>query len=491
MKSVVVVGGGTAGCISALMFKTKFPDMDIKIVRSSTIGVVGPGEGLTPAINLVINRLGISVENFLENTDGTIKNGIAFVGWGKDSPQYFHAFYNPIANSAREFDSDDGFFKYYDIAISKDKNLDSINFQAQQSYLDRVALDNPNYYAFHIDSRKAIAYFESIAEKIGIEIIDASVNKINSGQDGAIDSLELDNGSTISGDFYIDATGFHRLILQKHYGVEWVSSKKYLPSSKAIACIKPIGKTDKIHPYTEAIAMNYGWAWKIPLQSRYGCGYVYNDKYISQEEAEFELKEKLGHDVEVVGSFSFNPGYLKNIIHKNCMAVGLAASFIEPLEATAIDNVINEVEGFLQFHFDDYINNRDESIKSFNQFCEKANEVLVSLIYLHYVTKKNNTEFWSNFKSDYPEPVLNQFSFKDIFEAIENKKYNSSLFNPPAWKIVSWLSIYAGNELGVVSDKFDNDAIMGYNKVKQKILDMSNGCTPHEQYLKQVKRNGE
>lgn len=491
MKNVVVVGGGTAGCISALMFKNKFPEMNVKIVRSSTIGVVGPGEGLTPAINLVLNRLGISVEEFLANTDGTVKNGIAFIGWGKESKQYFHAFYNPVANSAREFDSDDGFFKYYDIAVSKDKNLDSINFGVQHSYLDKVALDNPNYYAFHIDSRKAIAYLESVAQKIGIEIIDAGVISINNDDAGFINSLDLDNGSSVTGDFFIDATGFHRLILQKHYGVEWVSSKKYLPSSKAIACIKPIGKNDKIHPYTEAIAMNYGWAWKIPLQSRYGCGYVYNDKYINEEEAEFELKERLGHDVEVVGKFTFNPGYLKDIIYKNSMAVGLAASFIEPLEATAIDNVINEVEGFLQFHFEDYLNNKDNAIKSFNLFCEKANEVLVSFIYLHYVTKKNNTEFWSNFASDYPEPNLNQFSFKEIFNAIKNKNYESPLFNPPAWKLGAWLSIYSGNELNKVVDEFDNDTVMGYNKVKNKILDMSNGCIPHEQYLKQIKRTGE
>lgn len=491
MKKVVVVGGGTAGCISALLFKNKFPDMDVSIVRSSTIGVVGPGEGLTPLINVVLNRLNISVEEFLENTDGTIKNGIAFIGWGKNSPQYFHPFYNGIANSAGEFDSNDDFFKYYDIAISNDNNLDKINFGVQHSYLDKVSLDNPNYYAFHIDSRKAIKYFESVAQKIGINIIDAAVTKIINNEKEYIDYIELDNGKSVSGDFYIDATGFHRLILQKHYGVEWVSSKKYLPSSKAIACIKPIGKNDKIHPYTEAIAMNYGWAWKIPLQSRYGCGYVYNDKYINEEEAEYELKEKLGHNVEVVGKFTFNPGYLKEIIHKNCMAVGLAASFIEPLEATAIDNVINEVEGFLQFHFDDYMNNKNEAILSFNKFCEKANEVLVSFVYLHYMTKKSNTEFWSNFLLDYPEPNLNQFSFKTILSAIKNKQYSSDSFNPPSWRLNSWLSIYSGNELNNVVAQFDNETVVGYNKVKQRILDMSNGCIPHEQYLKNIKRIGE
>lgn len=487
MKDIVIVGGGTAGCFSALLFKQRYPHLNVKMIRSTAIGIVGPGEGLTPMINRVLMDLNISEEEFMRETGGTLKTGIKFTNWSKTKPYYFHAFDDLIEDSPNIFGGVQNFNKYYDIALSKDVNIDSINFAAQYSYMNKVTLDNKKSYAFHIDSRKAVAFLEKCAVERGIEIIDGIVEKINNDSRGYIESIDLDNGQSVRCDFVVDASGFRKLILGKHFGVEWISTKKHLPSASAIACIKKINPNEPIPPYTESIALDYGWAWKIPLQHRYGCGYVYSDKYITAEEAEEELKSVLGDDVEVVGRFTFEPGYLKHTVFNNAMAVGLAATFIEPLEATAIDSVVNTLYGFLDYHFKDFLEDKPENTKEFNDFCERANEALTSFIYLHYVTKKTNTEFWSDFTKNFPYPESEVYGLARVMDNLKNKKYDDPCFRPPSWKLSSWITIYAGNELNEDNhQEFDKELFMEYTRIQQKIFSMAQGCVPHKEYLKNI-----
>jgi tryptophan halogenase len=204
--------------------------------------------------------------------------------------------------------------------------------------------------------------------------------------------------------------------------------------------------------HTESIAMNYGWSWRIPLQHRFGCGYVYDSKHITKEEAIEEVKEKFGNSIEIVNHFSFNPGYYKTPLVKNCLSIGLASSFFEPLEATSIHTSILMCNRFINVYADEYFKDKDKDIADkYNKAISSFNEDILSFLYFHYMTNKENTDFWKNFTinniiprktKDYLDKINNDF-FTTPF--IDNNRFR--MFN-----VTSWMTVYFGNELNKNND---------------------------------------
>lgn len=507
MKNIVVVGGGTAGCLSALLFKNKNPEFNVTMISSSAIGILGPGEGLTPNIHEVLKALDISVETFLKETGGTIKNGIKFVNWGVEHPHWFHGFYDTIVDEKKIFNKEEKFkglpnhtiqesaikvgggpqfFNNFKTAISNKDNMDNINYFAQLSYNDKIDLENKKDFAFHIDSKKFVHFLEKECSNRGIDIIDAVVTDIIGNSNQEVSKLQLDNGEVIDTDFVVDCTGFKRLIIGDYYRSEWISADSYLPATNAIACKLPLdGDTP---PYTESIAMDYGWAWKIPLQHRYGCGYVYDSKYIDKHGAEKELRSLMGDSLEVVGAFSFKPGFFREIWIKNCLAIGISSVFFEPLEATAIANMINRINYFINNCFDgNKIKMDQKTIDLYNIDSVKNNESIAAFLYLHYITKKTNTDFWKNFREEHPSPTFAQIDIDLFLEKMSADLHYKEILTPPSWKLHNWMSVYIGNELHTNKVEIDNDSRVVYNRIVHEILDKVKQQQSYTEYIKNIK----
>jgi tryptophan halogenase len=420
MKNFVVVGGGTAGWITALYMQKSFPDKNITLIESSEIGILGAGEGSTPSLIAFFDWVGIPVSEIIKNTGATLKSGIKFTNWSGDNKFYYHGF--PTEGtlfSKNLINSSYGVYDFPRVPISyiidEVENPNNVYKNETESFennkvpfvygegvspdADRILhLNRHAGYSLHFDARKMAVFLEGVGKSRGIKVIDAKVNKLNSDKSGNITSIELDNNKIVISDFVFDCSGFARLIIGKHFNSEWTSFSDKLPMKKAIPFFLDIDK-ENIPPYTEAIAMKYGWMWKIPLQHRYGCGYVFDSDFISEEDAKLEIENFLGHTIESPKTFSFNPGSFNKVWINNCLAVGLSAGFVEPLEATAIWQLIKQLRAFT-INRNTVLNPNQEYIDIFNEKNLRGSLDVVDFLYLHYYTERNDTDFWKNFNTN-------------------------------------------------------------------------------------------
>jgi tryptophan halogenase len=433
--NIAIVGGGTAGWLTALYAKKIYPNKNIILIESEEIGILGAGEGSTPKIVSFFDFLEIPLSDLIKNCNVTIKNGIKFTNWSKTNYNYFHPFaaYNEIFNSKQylEFETsyshilaskfNHNFKDYCFMKKLSDKNL--VPFQKTKYSLEQNPILNFQQHAqwsIHFNAKEFAEYLRKIAESRGIVRIEGIVNKIGTDENEYINNL-LVNDQIINVDFVFDCTGFKRLIIGNFYNSKWKSYSDFLPAKKAIPFFLPIEK--QIPPYTEAIAMNYGWMWKIPVQNRYGCGYVFDSDFISDDEAKKEIDNYLGFKVESPKTFSFNAGCYEEVWINNCLAVGLSTGFIEPLEATSILQSLNLLEDFFKLY--ENINCKNKKIKNkFNAiFLNEAKEIS-DFLYLHYITNKTNNDFWKNFTKNNLMPDFIQ----DVLEEIKTVPLNGFTF---------------------------------------------------------------
>jgi|688.fasta_scaffold63549_3 tryptophan halogenase len=423
MKNLVIVGGGTAGWLTAIYAKRTFPDHIITLVESRDIGILGAGEGSTAIFVDFLDYLEISVQDLIKEAKATIKSGIKFTGWSSDNDKYYHGF--KIRSNSLAIDSLnslDSSFKYPAVSLSNlisfynNERVEDYDFVANVSEQNKVLVNynesvppNPNTllsfnkyanYSLHFDARILAEYLSNFGISKGINYVEGKVSDLHSLDGENISSISLENGISIDTDFIFDCSGFAKLIIGKHFKSQWISFKDKLPMKKAIPFFIDIDK-DNIPPYTESIAMNYGWMWKIPLQHRYGCGYVFDSDYISEEEAIQEIEEFLGFEPNYPkkdkGSFNFEPGCFSTVLNKNVIAVGLASGFVEPLEATSIMQTIVLLKRLFTDPSLMFEPNQD-MVDRFNSEYVSDCEEVADFIQMHYLTNKTNTDFWKNFK---------------------------------------------------------------------------------------------
>ena len=492
---IAVIGGGAAGYLSALLFNKKYPEYEITVIDSSKIGILGAGEGTTPLFYDTLVDLGISIEDFVKETKATVKNGIKFIGWGTEKDFYFHAFNKEeieniyIKNKNKKNITDkktldkikeEALFLSY-VALNN-KNLDSINLPAICSYNNNVYSEK---HAWHVDARLLAVFLNKQSISRGINVIDGVVNDIIFNQNNEIKALCINN-QTLEFDFFIDSSGFNRLIIGNQYKSEWISASKTLPCDSALAFFM-YGQEPMMH--TESIAMDYGWSWKIPLQHRFGCGYVYDSKYITKEQAIEEVREKFGNEIEIVNHFKFDPGYYKNPLIKNCLSVGLASSFFEPLEATSIHTSILMCRRFINVYANEYFKNKNEDIvNKYNKEINHFNKDIVAFLYFHYITNKNNTNFWKNFTINnvLPEKInyhLNKIN-NDFFSMPFFDNDNVKMFG-----VTGWMSVYFGNELHKDKDLSISLNDLSKEKYKKRMNEIKESKIPMlmDEYLKNIK----
>lgn len=427
MKSLAIVGGGTAGWLTAIYAKRTFPNYNITLVESRDIGILGAGEGSTAIFVDFLDYLEISVEDLIRSTKATIKSGIKFTGWSSDNDKYYHGF--KIRSNSLAIDSLnslDSSFKYPSVSLSNlisfynKETVEEYDFVANVSEQNKVLLSYndsvPAFtntllsfnkyanYSLHFDARILAEYLANFGLSKGINYVEGKVVGFNSDSESNIDSIVIDNGIELQTDFIFDCSGFAKLIIGKHFKSEWISFRDKLPMKKAIPFFIDIDKNN-IPPYTESIAMNYGWMWKIPLQHRYGCGYVFDSDYITEEEAIQEIEQFLGFEPNYPrkdkGSFNFDPGCFSSVLNKNVIAVGLASGFVEPLEATSIMQTIVLLKRLFtdpSLMFEQNQNMVDRFNSQYVLDCEEVSD----FIQMHYLTNKTNTDFWKNFKEKNP-----------------------------------------------------------------------------------------
>jgi tryptophan halogenase len=247
--------------------------------------------------------------------------------------------------------------------------------------------------SFHFDAHLVAKYLRKIAESKGIVRVEGIVKSFSQKPNGDIVEINLESGKSIKSDFVFDCSGFKRLIIGELFKTKWKDYSDILPVNSAIPFFLPQSDVE-IKPHTRAIAMKYGWTWMIPLQNRWGCGYVFDDTYINSDEAKKEVEELLGHKVEVNRTIKFKAGRYNDFCVNNCIAIGLSSGFTEPLEATAIMVImfgLYAVMGIKQKHksFDDI-----GFIEEYNNYMSTICDDTADFLQFHYFTKRNDTEFW-------------------------------------------------------------------------------------------------
>lgn len=393
-KSIAVVGGGTAGFVAALILKTRFPSINVSVIRSTKIGIIGVGEGSTEHWFQFMKHINVDHHTVIKECGATYKCGIMFQGWGEQD--YLHNIQDEYNVKAGQYP----FFYGRQIGeglppteLVAKRNLEN---QVNTWFLDKPFSSPTNQY--HFNTHKLNEFLTKTCAQRGINVIDDEIKDLTINDSGEIDVIIGENDS-YKYDFYIDSTGFRKLLISK-LGAKWVSYSKYLKMNSAI--VFPTDDTEEYNMWTIAKAMDYGWMFRIPVQGRGGNGYIFDSNYITAEQAQEEVEKTLGHKVNIGKHITFDPGALDNVWIKNCCAIGLSASFVEPLEASSIGSSIQQ--SFLLMHR--IINYNDAVIDSYNK---DVNDILINIrdfVALHYVTKKDNTQFWRDLQTvELPESL--------------------------------------------------------------------------------------
>lgn len=443
-REFVIVGGGTSGWITAHTIRKYFPEDKITVIYSEKRGVIGVGEATTPQMVEFLQSIGINLAHFLKTVGGTIKHGISFENWNGDGSRYMHPFVEHLANFRipNKFGHDCWDF-YNKLLINRNLSFDQYLYQTRLAYENKVDVNNTTF-AIHFDTYKFAEYLKWFASSKNIEIIVGDVVSTELKDNGNIKKINLQDQS-VDCDFVFDCSGFSKLFIGNLYKEEWISYKKHLPMNKAISFWID-HSNNSIPPYTAAIAMKYGWVWKIPLQDRFGCGYVYDSSYIDEHQAQKEAEEFFQQKLTVRKVIDIDAGRYRNVWVKNCIAVGLSGNFIEPLESTSIWlelSLLTNLLGFLN-EIDDP---NENSIKLFNEIIGNEVDEKMNFVYLHYMTKRNDSDFWKEFRSKHPMPPR----LKQLWPFIKenNLRYNQIVDGmcPGKFPLMSYLWICNGLDL--------------------------------------------
>lgn len=392
IKRVVIAGGGTAGWMAAAaLSKTLGRVLDITLVESEEIGTVGVGEATIPTLVTFHRLLEIGEQEFMAAVQGTIKLGISFENWLDVGHRYIHSF----GLSGKDHWS--AGFQHFWLRGRKEgiaSGYEDYCMELKASLQDRFAhLPRGGInYAYHMDANLYARFLRNFSEKNGMKRIEGKIVEVATDEvSGQITALTLADGSTIEGDLFIDCTGFRALLIGKTLGVGFEDWSHWLFNDSALAT-QTTSVRDAV-PYTRAIAGTAGWQWRIPLQHRVGNGIVYSSRHISDDEAKHEFLSSLeGEVIKDPWPIRFRPGQRLKCWEKNCVALGLAGSFIEPLESTTIHLIQRGILHLVRM-FPQVIAQPD--IDQYNAQLDAELEHVRDFVVLHYtLTNRRDTPYW-------------------------------------------------------------------------------------------------
>ena len=417
VNKLVIVGGGTAGWITAAAFARLLGGrLQIELVESEAIGTVGVGEATIPQIIRLNAILGLDEHAFLRATSGTFKLGIEFVDWGRKGSRYLHtfgdtgmnlgnvAFHHYWRRSAGDAPDPKGLWDYSLHQMAAD--------QARFGKLDRVGNTAMTglAYAYHFDASRYALFLREYAEGRGVVRTEGIVESVQrDGESGDIIAITLTGGKQVAGDFFIDCTGFRALLLGETLGVGYQDWSKWLPCDRALAV--PSERLPTLVPYTRATAKDAGWQWRIPLQHRTGNGHVYSSGFTSDDKAAETLLA--GLDTRALGDprpIRFTTGRREAFWAHNCAAIGLSGGFLEPLESTSIHLIQSHVSRLIQL----FPGGGDAAVEreEYNRRCAAEFAQIRDFLILHYHrTDREDSEFWRYCKHmDVPESLTHKMA---------------------------------------------------------------------------------
>ncbi|HEY6124368.1 MAG TPA: tryptophan halogenase family protein [Steroidobacteraceae bacterium] len=452
--NIVIVGGGTAGWMTAAAFASVYPAAQrrIRLIESSEIGIVGVGEATLPHIRFFNKRIGINEPELMAKTQATFKLGIEFADWARIGDSYIHpfgAYGSRIAGVPfhhywlrQQQQGDTTPIEDYSLAIVASRQ----NRFAMPSE-DPSAVLSTFGYAFQFDASLYAAYLRTFAEARGVQRTDGKIVDVNlRGEDGWIESVKLNDGSVVAGDLFIDCSGFRGLLIEQALKTGYDEWTRWLPCDRAAAV--PCENEGPLPPYTRATAREAGWQWRIPLQHRTGNGYVYSSNFISDDEAGSKLMARLpGKALADPRFLRFTAGRRRKTWNRNCVAIGLSGGFLEPLESTSIyliqiaittliDYLVDRPDGADSSHYDPRI------VDAFNRWIEMEYDRVRDFLILHYhATERNDAPIWDYCRTmDIPDSLKHKMElFRERARVVT---YKDGLFLEP-----SWLAVYFGQRV--------------------------------------------
>jgi len=438
-RSVVILGGGTAGWMTANLLQRRWGELGTKItlIESKAIGIIGVGEGSTPQLKAFFDTLGIAEAEWMPRCNATYKAGIEFAGWS-DRPgheRYFHPFPTDVDLFTQ------GQFFYATRARRAGRDVpahpDPFFVPTRIAREGRAPVAPPNFpfavgYGYHFDAHLIGAVLSEFGTARGIEHVDTRIASVELDEQGDVKALVADDGRRFEAEFFVDASGFRATIIEGAINEPHRPFGENLFNDRAVVTPTPL-PADGVQACTKSIAKSAGWIWNIPLTNRIGNGYVYSSRYIDPDDAAAELREHvgLGEDAEV-RHLQMKCGRIERSWVRNCLAVGLAQGFLEPLEATALHIVINTAESFLDAWDKD---ERDQ----FNTAIARRYEGIRDYLVCHYRTaQRRDTDYWrdaisNNNLSDNVKRVINAwFRAEDLEQEVMGLDIQR-FYTPMSW----------------------------------------------------------
>ena len=463
-ENIVILGGGTAGWMAASYLDRHFnlPErrrIRITVVEAPEAGRIGVGEATTPTILRFCEFLGIPEPLLMQRTDATLKNGVRFIDWGGPSSDYFHPFealqgmagVDPapswLARRARQisrpFHEENGIQSRLALAGFSPRHAMDRDYQARMPY------------AYHLDAEAFADLLMEVSKERGVQHIQGTVKDWKKVENGDLQELVLSNGQKISGDFFVDCSGFRGLLIHDAMGIGHRSFSNSLLCDRAVTLRMPSQKGAPVLPYTTSFAQEAGWIWSIGLQSRTGCGYVYSSPFLSADEAEEQLREHAGAGADVPARhLDMRVGRPESFWVGNVAAIGLAGGFIEPLESTAINMI--EVALQMLVRYFPISGENAFSRQRFNEILTRYYDELRDFVTAHYIaSSRRDTPFWcAATASERMSDTLRMRMgiWQDRPPANDDFDWRHSLFGPPSWQ-----SILYG--LGNVGDRAMENAL--------------------------------
>ncbi|MEP1444485.1 MAG: tryptophan halogenase family protein [Paraglaciecola sp.] len=471
INKVVIVGGGTAGWMSASALASSFKNkqLDITLVESDQIGTIGVGEASIPHIKTFNRHIGVNEKDFMRRTQATFKLGIEFVDWKQKGERYFHPFgpygidmegvsFHAFWQRLQASDHSDSLDQYNIMAMAAKQNRFRHPVQQKNTPLSEIG------YAYHFDSTLYAGYLRELAEQKGVKRIEGRVVDTQLRNDnGFLQSISMENGQILEADLFIDCSGFYGLLIDKVFKVPFVDWSQYLPNNSAWA----VG-SEKIHsqpPYTRSTAVEAGWQWRIPLQERTGNGIVYSSAHTDDQTAQDTLLQNIeGKLLGEPRKISFTTGHREKLWVKNCVAIGLSSGFLEPLESTSIHLIQSGISRLIRLFPD--LDFEQIDIDHFNQQSVTELEQIRDFLICHYkVTERTDSSYWQYCKNmEVPNSLSRKLSLFESRGRIFRE--NEELFNR-----YSWLAVMVGQ--GLTSRGYDANAdVFSEQELQKRMADI-------------------
>jgi len=495
--SIIIVGGGTAGWISAGMLNQALGDKaELTLIEAEEIAPIGVGEATVPTLRGILKRIGVNEQAFLKHCQATFKLGIKFLGWRNPKNGKTHQYYHPFGfmPQIKGINISEYWLRRWQLGIREpfDYSCSLHPWLCDQKKGPKF-YDSPMYggavdYAYHLDTFLFADFLRNHCKNRGVQHQIGKVLSVNLDEKGAIESLNTDSHGKLKADLYVDCSGFQGLLINGGLGEEFISYSKSLLSDSAVAINVPRGSTpNKINPYTTAQALSGGWIWDIPLRGRTGTGYVYSSAYLSPEQAEKEHRAFIGDKAGKLPSHHINwrVGRNRRAWVKNCVAIGLAGGFVEPLESsgigliyTIVDQLIPVVKKF---------KHHPEEVEKFNQFAAQTYDAVRDFLIIHYcLSDREDSPFWKANQNELwiPDPVKNNLEqWKEYFPHENIKSGLVQLYNFNAICILAGLD-YLPRHCKKNIEALELEKIQPrFEALKEKALLFAEHLPDHAEYL--------